>query len=63
MGQQKTGRPRLSDYEETESHSLTAPRSVWEKLAEVGEGNWSAGLRLLIRRLAASEKYSFADEE
>lgn len=42
------GRKPLDSSDPTESHSMTAPASVWRTLETVGEGNYSAGLRRVV---------------
>ena len=42
------GRKPISEAEPTLEAAITLPRSYWERLRELGDGNASAGVRRLL---------------
>lgn len=45
---QAGGRPRLTGSENVEAHNVTLPARLWRRIEDAGQGNRSAGVRVLL---------------
>lgn len=57
-GTEKPGPRPLIEGDPTQSRSVTLPQSYWDIVRDIGDGVYSAGLRIIVEQAGARRKRS-----